>query len=258
MGFRMDRSVAGLNEPLELNVAVRNDSSSVLTALKIQLQQECHWSAHGEHEKMSRTIVSMVLPWSEFGKMQSTPGTGSGRGQSVALWKITLETISCRNSPLDLAFGFTLSFLATACSPSPTRWVSCWSHPNAWRPRAYGHCCLWCNCSWLRVRKRSRERRRWYRRRPYRTCLRRLCNTPLDLTARRRPHHIQGSHTAPRRPCHIQTTTRHHTRVMAPHRGLCRICSTRFSSKCHTPLRWRWMLMEMLRLICEHRPLTIF
>lgn len=86
LGFRMERSVAGRKEPLDLLVAVRNDSSSKLSSLNIQLQQECRWSAHGHHDKMTRVMTSMVVVLGpEFGKMKSTPGSGtSDRGQSVA------------------------------------------------------------------------------------------------------------------------------------------------------------------------------
>lgn len=84
LGFRMDRSKAGRKEPLDIVVAVRNDSSSNMTALKIQLTQECRWSAKGQHDKMTRVIASMVVPGSQLGKMKSTPGIGSDGGQSVA------------------------------------------------------------------------------------------------------------------------------------------------------------------------------
>lgn len=49
LGFRTERSVAGLKEPFDLLVAVRNDSSSKVSSLKIQLLQECRWTAQGHH-----------------------------------------------------------------------------------------------------------------------------------------------------------------------------------------------------------------
>lgn len=78
--------MAGLKEPLDLLVAVRNDSSSNVSSLKIQLLQECRWTAQGHHAKMARTMASTVIVLdTEFGKMKSTAGSGkSDRGQSVA------------------------------------------------------------------------------------------------------------------------------------------------------------------------------
>lgn len=80
----MERSVTALNESIGLSVAARNNSSSSVNKLTIQLQQECKWSANGHPAKKDRTLASeVVLPGSEVGGLQWTPGTGNENGQIV-------------------------------------------------------------------------------------------------------------------------------------------------------------------------------
>lgn len=84
MGFRMERSVAGVNEPIGLTVAARNVSSSRVNKRTTQLQQECNWRARGHRAKKDQTLASiLVLPGSELEGLQWVPGTENDRGQSV-------------------------------------------------------------------------------------------------------------------------------------------------------------------------------
>lgn len=84
MGFHMERSVAGFNDPKGLAVAARNNSSSSVNKLTIQLKQECIWSADRHQAKKDQTLAStLVLPGSELEGLQWVPGAGNDRGQSV-------------------------------------------------------------------------------------------------------------------------------------------------------------------------------
>lgn len=85
LGFCMERPAAGHNEPLGIAVAARNNSSTSVNKLTLQLQQEVTWSAKGHPAKQENTLASVVvLPGSELGGFQWVSGSGSNYAQSVA------------------------------------------------------------------------------------------------------------------------------------------------------------------------------
>lgn len=86
LGFQMERSAVGHNEPIGLAVAARNDTSTNVNMVKIQLQQSVAWRAKRHSAKKETTLASIVVPpGSELGGFQWASGSvNNGRGQSVA------------------------------------------------------------------------------------------------------------------------------------------------------------------------------
>lgn len=89
IGFQADRSAVGLNAPLGLTVVGRNDSSTRVKAMHIEIRQLSKWTARGSHnvvvpEKHSRTIASIVVPESELGALQRPEKDEGRHGQSAA------------------------------------------------------------------------------------------------------------------------------------------------------------------------------
>lgn len=82
LGFNMEGSAAGRNEPIGLTIAARNDSSTRANKLTIQLQQEIVWKAKGSSAKQEETIASVIVPpGSELGGFHwKSSGTGNDRG----------------------------------------------------------------------------------------------------------------------------------------------------------------------------------
>lgn len=84
--------MAGHNEPIDLVVAARNDSSTSVYKLTIQLQQEITWSAKKHTSKVEKTLATVIIPpLSELGGFQWTPGKGNDRRQSVAPIEETVQ-----------------------------------------------------------------------------------------------------------------------------------------------------------------------
>lgn len=86
LAFRMERSAAWHDEPIGLAVTARNDSSSSVKKVTIELKQAIFWSANGHRSAMDQTLASIpVLPGSELGGLQWAPDTGGDYGRSAAL-----------------------------------------------------------------------------------------------------------------------------------------------------------------------------
>lgn len=83
LGFRMDRSSIGLNEPIGLNIVARNDSSTAVKSMRIQVKQVTRWTARGHGDSKTRTVASMVVPGAQLGALQWPSQTGNDRGQGM-------------------------------------------------------------------------------------------------------------------------------------------------------------------------------
>lgn len=77
----MDRSWVGLNEPIGLNIVARNDSSTAVKGMNIEIKQVTRWSADGHRDSKARTVASMVVPGAQLGALQWAAQTGNERGQ---------------------------------------------------------------------------------------------------------------------------------------------------------------------------------
>lgn len=62
--------MVGINEPVSLTVVARNDSSSSVTSMHVEIVQVCTWYARGEKETKTRTIASVITPGSQLGEIQ--------------------------------------------------------------------------------------------------------------------------------------------------------------------------------------------
>ena len=88
IGFEADRSVVGINEPVRLTVVARNDSSSSVKSMHIEIMQVCTWYARGFKEIKERTVASMIVSGSQLGEVQRPAEEGHQRGRST----IAVET----------------------------------------------------------------------------------------------------------------------------------------------------------------------
>lgn len=88
IGFEADRSVVGINEPVRLTVVARNDSSSSVKSMHIEIVQVCTWYAQGQRETNTRTVASMIVSGSQLGEVQRAAEEGKQRGRSA----IAVET----------------------------------------------------------------------------------------------------------------------------------------------------------------------
>ncbi|CAN0131819.1 unnamed protein product, partial [Laminaria digitata] len=83
IGFEADRSVVGVNEPVRLTVVARNDSSSSVKSMHIEIVQVCTWFARGHKEMKKRSVAALVVPGSQLGEVQQAAEDGSQRGRSA-------------------------------------------------------------------------------------------------------------------------------------------------------------------------------
>lgn len=82
LGFEADRSIAGVNEPVSIAVVARNDSSSSVKSMHVELLQVCTWYAQGYRQTKSRTVASLVVRGLELGDVQWPVVEGNQRGRS--------------------------------------------------------------------------------------------------------------------------------------------------------------------------------
>lgn len=83
IGFEADRSVAGVNEPVSLTIVARNDSSSSVKSMHVEILQVCTWYAQGQKKSTKRTVASMVVPESDLGEVRWAADEGNQRGRSA-------------------------------------------------------------------------------------------------------------------------------------------------------------------------------
>lgn len=81
IGFEAERSVVGPNEVLGLTVAARNDSSSSINTMHVEIVQVSTWYARGQKDSITRTIASVVVSGAELGAVQRAVDPGSNRGR---------------------------------------------------------------------------------------------------------------------------------------------------------------------------------
>lgn len=89
IGFQADRSVASRNECLGLTVVARNDSSTAVDNLRINISQETCWVACGYMSRTMRVVASIVVPGSQLGDVGQGVGAGNERKRSFV--KIAAE-----------------------------------------------------------------------------------------------------------------------------------------------------------------------
>lgn len=82
LGFEANRSVVGHNEPIGLVVVARNDSSSVVKEMNVEIKQEISWSARMYNDRRKRTIASIKVSGSQLGELQRASSQGHERGRS--------------------------------------------------------------------------------------------------------------------------------------------------------------------------------
>jgi len=86
IGFRVDGLEVRTGDGLELNTAIRNDSSFTVLAMHIKIKQDTVWKARGRTRSKTRTLASIVVPGSDVsGAEQRTSESGSQRGQDASL-----------------------------------------------------------------------------------------------------------------------------------------------------------------------------
>lgn len=77
LGFQADRSAVGRNEPVGVTVVARNDSSTAVKNLLIELVQETKYWAQGSEDCSTRTLTSVAVPLPELAAVE----VGGRRGQ---------------------------------------------------------------------------------------------------------------------------------------------------------------------------------
>ena len=75
--------MVGINEPVSITVVARNDSSSPVKSMHIEIVQVCTWYARGQRETNTRTVASMIVSGSQLGEVQRAAEEGNQRGQSA-------------------------------------------------------------------------------------------------------------------------------------------------------------------------------
>eukprot|EP00752_Nemacystus_decipiens_P010235 g9119.t1 len=78
IGFQADSSAVGLNESVGLTFVARNDSSTEVKSINIEIKQLTTWSARGYLETNNRTVASVVVPGTDLRAAE----LGNQRGQS--------------------------------------------------------------------------------------------------------------------------------------------------------------------------------
>lgn len=81
IGFRVDSPAVGLDAPLGLTVVARNDSTSRVKALHIEVRQLTKWTARSHKDKKLRIVASVEVPGSELGALQRSEEAGGSRGE---------------------------------------------------------------------------------------------------------------------------------------------------------------------------------
>lgn len=82
IGFHADRSVIRFNEPLGITVAARNDSSTSVKELRVEIKQVTGWSANSHGSNHKRTVASTVVSGSQLGAIYQAVEKGENRGRS--------------------------------------------------------------------------------------------------------------------------------------------------------------------------------
>lgn len=82
IGFHTGRSVVARGESLGLTAVARNDSSSSVKAMHVELVQVSTWFASGYKESKTRTIASVVVTGAELGSALAAAEKGNQRGRS--------------------------------------------------------------------------------------------------------------------------------------------------------------------------------
>ncbi|CAM9286211.1 unnamed protein product [Ascophyllum nodosum] len=82
IGFEADRSVVGRNEPISLVVVARNDSSSNVKDMNIQIKQEVKWYVRHNTDRRQRTIASIQVSGFQLDELQRASEKGQERGRS--------------------------------------------------------------------------------------------------------------------------------------------------------------------------------
>ncbi|CAM9692783.1 unnamed protein product [Scytosiphon promiscuus] len=84
VGFHVDSMVVRTGQAVGLDIAARNDSSRVVTAMDIKIQQVASWTAHGDKDHKKRTLSSILVRDSSLGALQWPAEASARRGQSLA------------------------------------------------------------------------------------------------------------------------------------------------------------------------------
>eukprot|EP00904_Undaria_pinnatifida_P000771 jgi/Undpi1/10695/HiC_scaffold_29.g13143.m1 len=83
IGFEADRSVVAVNECLGLTIIARNDSSTIVKNMHVEILQECTWFAHGHRERVKRSVAAITVERSHLGEVMHPVGEGEHRGRSA-------------------------------------------------------------------------------------------------------------------------------------------------------------------------------
>ncbi|CAN0089818.1 unnamed protein product, partial [Laminaria digitata] len=84
IGFEADRSVVGINEAVGLTVVARNDSSSSVKSMHVEIVQVCTWYARSYKESKKTAVASIAVSGSQLGEVQRAADKGSRRGRSAS------------------------------------------------------------------------------------------------------------------------------------------------------------------------------
>lgn len=82
IGYQADRSFAVRGEGLGLNIVARNDSSTAVDKLHIEVLQNTTWVACGHRTWKKQAVATIIVPGSQLGNVGQGVGAGNERKKS--------------------------------------------------------------------------------------------------------------------------------------------------------------------------------
>lgn len=83
VGFQADRSFAFRGESLGLTIVARNDSSTVVNRLHIEIMQNITWVARGHRAKHQLEVATVIVPGLQLEDVGQGVGAGNERKNSI-------------------------------------------------------------------------------------------------------------------------------------------------------------------------------
>lgn len=84
LAIEAERTVVSRLQSMTVRALARNNSSSGVRGLRIEIIQESSWAAHGLPAKFRRAVASVKVSGSELGELQRALDKGAERGRSPA------------------------------------------------------------------------------------------------------------------------------------------------------------------------------
>eukprot|EP00752_Nemacystus_decipiens_P010236 g9120.t1 len=150
VGFQADRSVVGLNEPVGVTVVARNDSSTAVRSVLVELVQETKFWAQGDHDCSTRIIETVEVPIAELapaevgGRRGQSPSAvadaaradlehqlASGAGSKVEIVVPCDASLTFRSMNIEVRHLLTVRLKTPSCVDSPDVWMPLRIQPGA-------------------------------------------------------------------------------------------------------------------------------